>query len=333
MQEEGYSVLITDATVVLKPGKYLKGYVYLNKGKIVAVGEGDPPSEYSYAMYLINGKNRIVMPGLICPLISISTYPSRFGGKEASSFEELYSASQMAIQELLLSGVTTFGTVEEIVDPVARAIASTGTGSIIFVDADKEGWKKQLELLLNKWHGFENRIYAGIYREKGNEEQKGIAERLKLPMLSPDTGVQFLEVPNISGDRGVVKIVKGNIMSYGFKRGAPTVNPLNVLRALYYMGHEAIDIFRALTTNASLLLNLQGIGSIESGNYADITIFDVSEPPGWTAGQGIPEEVLIVTNPKVETVIVNGDVVVDSFQPLTIGTKDVKRARQLFGER
>ncbi|UXD22392.1 hypothetical protein IPA_04270 [Ignicoccus pacificus DSM 13166] len=333
MSEEGYSVLISNATIVLEPGKYVKGYLYLNKGIIAALGEGEVPEEYSYAMYLIDGKNRIVTPGLICPLISISSYPSRFGGKEAESIEELYYAAQMAIQDLLLSGVTAIGTVEDVVDPIARAIANSGIRGVIFVDSSKEGWKKQLDILLNRWHGYENRIYAGIYDTEGNEEAVKIAKKYNLPIISPLDGFKIEEVSGMSKERGIIKISKDDIVSYGFTKGSKTTNPFNIMRTLYYMGQDPISVFKSFTVNAAGILGLKGVGKIKLGFYADIAIFDVSEPPGWTAGKGLPEEVLLATNPRVETVIVGGEVVVDSFQPLTIGSKDVRRARKLFGER
>ena len=78
---EKYSILIKDASIIVKPGKSIrKGFVYINKGKIVEVGEGEVPPEYEFANYVIEGKGRIVLPGIICPLTSLSAYPSRFGG-------------------------------------------------------------------------------------------------------------------------------------------------------------------------------------------------------------------------------------------------------------
>ncbi len=330
--EEGYSILITDATIVTEPGRYLKGYLYVNKGKVIALGEGEVPDEYSFATYIIDGKNKIVYPGLILPLIKASSYPSRFGGKEASSYEELYYATQMAIHDLSLSGVTAFGTVEEVVEPVVRAVVSSYAKAVIFVNADVEGWERQLDVMLNKWQGYQERIFTGIYTETDNAKAIEIAEKESLPLISKCCGVRLVEEKDIAPERGIVKLEKNGTVSYGFKKAARTVNPLNVLRTLYYIGRDPVEVMRYVTTNAAEILGLEGGGTIGVGRPADLAIFDVSQPPGWTAGRGLPEEIILTSNPKVETLIVNGEVIADSFEMLSIGTKDVKRARNLFGE-
>ncbi|ALU12758.1 hypothetical protein EYM_07195 [Ignicoccus islandicus DSM 13165] len=333
MEEEGYSILITDATIVTEPGQYLKGYLYIDKGRIVAIGEGEVPEEYSFATYLINGKNKIVYPGLILPLIKASSYPSRFGGKEASNFEELYYATQMAIHDLSLAGVTAFGTVEEVVEPVVRAVVNSYSKAVIFVNADVEGWKRQLDIMLNKWQGYQDRVYTGIYTETDNKDAIEIAEKYSLPLISKCCGIKLVEEERIASERGIVKLEKNGVISYGFKRSSRTVNPLNVLRTLYYIGMDPVEVMRYVTTNAALILGLNDSGAIKVGYSADIVIFDVSQPPGWTAGKGLPEEVILTSNPRVETLIVRGEVIADSFEMLSIGVKDVKRARNLFGER
>ncbi len=333
MEEEGYSILIHDATILPSPGRYLKGYIFINKRRIVAMGEGEPEEEYKYALYLINGKNKIVTPGLICPLTTLSAYSSRFGGKEAISYEELYLAAKMAIQDHLLSGITTIGTVEQKVDPIARVIADTGVRGVIFVNADVEGWEKELEVGLRRWHKYEDRIFVGIYTETDNEKAIRRAEELDLPLISQSSGIKIIKVKGLSEERGVVELEYDGLKSYGFRPTSRTTNVLNVLKALYYIGMDPVELFRRITINAARMLKLSGVGELKVNYKADLSVFDVSEPPGWTAGKGIPEEVILATNPRVETVIVDGEVLVDNYQPLSIGAKDVSRARKLFGER
>jgi len=328
--QEGYSVLFRDGVVVEEPGKSYVGYVYANKGKIVAVGKGEPPDEYAFATYNINGKGRILTPGLICPLTSLTKHPSRFGGKEAETDEELYYAALMALQDLLLSGFTTVGTIESKVEPVVRAVVQAGIRAVIFVDSSAPGWKDQLRLLLNKWKGYEERIYAGVAALNGDEEAVKLARELGLPLVSPKEGIVLKEAEGIAKERGVVLLERGGVRTYGFL-GSKTTNLMNVIRTLYYTGTGALEAFKAVTVNAAEVLGLEKVGKLKPGYYADMVVWDVSEPPGWTAGKGEPEEVIIATNPKVEAVIAAGEVVVDISQMLTIGAKDVKRARRLFG--
>ncbi len=327
--QEGYSILFKDGTVVEEPGKSFVGYVYSDKGKIVAVGEGEPPDEYAFATYMIDGRGRILTPGFICPLTSLTQHPSRFGGKEAQTDEELFYAALMGLQDLLLSGFTTVGTIERKVDPVARAIAQSGIRAVIFVDASYEGWKDQLKILLNRWVGYEERIYAGIAALEGNEEAERIAEELNIPIISPNRGIRVKEIEKLSKERGIVVLERAGKRTYGFI-GSKTTSPLNVVRALYYTGMKPVDALKAITVDAAEVLGLERVAKLKPGYHADMVVWDVSEPPGWTAGKGEPEEIILSANPKVEAVIAAGEVVVDISQMLTIGAKDVKKARRLF---
>ena len=321
-----YSILFRDGKVMQEPGKSFEGYVYMNKGKIVKVDKGEVPQEFSFATYLINGKGRIITPGFICPLTQLSKYPSRYGGKEAETSKEIYRATQMALQDLLLSGFTAVGTIESKVDPVARAIADSGIRAIIFVDSRAEGWKEELQLLLNRWHGHEERIFAGIAALEENEEAEELAKRFNLPLIKKE---DIKEVEGIAKERGIVTIEKGGKRTYGFI-DSKTTSPLNVVRSLYYMGMSPVEALKALTVNAAEILGLNKVGKIKEGYYADVVVWDASEPPGWTAGHGEPEEIILASNPKVESVIVAGEVLVDISEMLTIGRKDVKEAKRLF---
>jgi len=328
--QEGYSVLFKGGTVLEEPGKAYRGYVYANKGKIVSAGKGEPPDEYAFATYMIDGTGKLLTPGLISPLTSLTEHPSRFGGKGAESDEELYYAALMAIQDLLLSGFTTVATIEHKVDPVARAVAQSGIRALIFVDSSKEGWKDQLRILLNRWRGYEDRIYAGIAALDENEEAERLAEELGLPLLSRRRGIAVRDAEGIAKERGVVVLERGGKRTYGFLR-SKTTNPLNVVRTLYYTGLDPVKALKAVTVDAAEVLGIEGIGRVRPGYHADLVVWDLSEPPGWTAGRGEPEEVILSANPKVEAVIAAGEVVVDISQMLTIGLKDVKKARRLFG--
>ncbi len=322
-----YSILFRDGKVVREPGDSFDGYVYMNKGRIIKVDKGEVPQEFSFATYLIDGKGRILTPGLICTLTQLSKYPSRYGGREASTSNEIYRATQMALQDLLLSGFTAVGTIESKVEPVARAIANSGIRAVIFVDASSENWKEELQILLNKWHGFEDRIFAGIAALEPNEEAEEIAKRFNLPII---TSEDIKEVKGISKERGIVAIEKGGKRSYGFIN-SKTTSPLNVVKSLYYMGMNPVEALKALTVDAAEILGLSKVGRVKEGYSADVVVWDVSEPPGWTAGHGEPEEIILASNPKVESVIVAGEVIVDISEMLTIGRKDVKEAKRLFG--
>ncbi len=323
-----YSILFRDGKVVREPGESFDGYVYMNKGRIIKVDKGEVPPEYSFATYLINGKGRILTPGLICTLTQLSKYPSRYGGKVASSSNEIYRATQMALQDLLLSGFTAVGTIERKVEPVARAIADSGIRAVIFVDASSDNWKDELQILLNRWHGYEDRIFAGIAVLEPNEEAEEVAKKFNLPTISSEN---IKDVKGISRERGIVTIEKDGKKSYGFI-DSKTTSPLNVVKSLYYMGMNPVQALRALTVDAAEILGLNRVGKIKEGYSADVVVWDVSEPPGWTAGHGEPEEIILASNPKVESVIVAGEILVDISEMLTIGRKDVKEAKRLFGE-
>ncbi len=331
---EKYSILIKDASIVVKPGKTIRrGYVYINKGTIVDVGEGEVPEDYEFANYVIEGKGRIVLPGVVCPLTTLSAYPSRFGGERASSSEELYYASKMALQELLLHGVTTVGTVEKKGEPVIRAMVDSGIRGVLFLDTSEPTWKDQFAVLMNRWNGYEGRIKIGLADLEGKEEVIELAKKANIPVISvkEDEYVIYVrESRDFAKGRGVLELRKGDTKALGYSEAAKNLDPLSLVRALYMFGGKPEELLEMITVNAAKILGFDNIGTIERGKRADVLILDASEPPGWNAGRGEAIDVIIASAPKVESVIIDGEMVVDISESLNIGVNDVKRAKKLF---
>lgn len=99
------------------------GYVYIKGGRIVGLGEGAAPGDYTYAALILGGPGRIVAPGLTA-IIDAPAYPIRFykpslekrvNYYKAMGLDALATVSLPAVYEAHLSGVTTV--IIEAIDP------------------------------------------------------------------------------------------------------------------------------------------------------------------------------------------------------------------------
>ncbi|MCE4608865.1 MAG: hypothetical protein F7C36_00585 [Desulfurococcales archaeon] len=58
------SILVTGDIVYTGSEMLRNGYVYVRGGRVIDLGEGSPPEEYTYATLVLGGPGRIVVPGL-----------------------------------------------------------------------------------------------------------------------------------------------------------------------------------------------------------------------------------------------------------------------------
>ncbi len=71
------SILITGDMVYTGEEALKNGYVYVKGGRIISIGEGSPPDEYTYATLILGGPGRIILPGLSIVAEPIM-YPFRY---------------------------------------------------------------------------------------------------------------------------------------------------------------------------------------------------------------------------------------------------------------
>jgi hypothetical protein len=113
-------ILISDAYIPV-PGGFTKGYVYINEGKIMEIGEGEPPEDLKLSQLSYPVSGGVVLRGLSSPYTDLSLYWARgLIGKKISYIEALRLTSNLdvetqlsliavALRELLLRGFTFFG--------------------------------------------------------------------------------------------------------------------------------------------------------------------------------------------------------------------------------
>ena len=117
---------------------YTDGYVVVDDGRIVEVGEGGGPKACDE---VIDGRGGILMPGMINTHTHLSMIPFRSMGDdcpdrlrrflfplelEAMTPELVYRAARYAVCELLLAGVTAVADMYYFEDEVARACEEMG---------------------------------------------------------------------------------------------------------------------------------------------------------------------------------------------------------------
>ncbi|HZS44727.1 MAG TPA: 8-oxoguanine deaminase [Blastocatellia bacterium] len=94
----------------------------------------------------------------------------------------------------------------------------------------------------------------------------------------------------------------------------------------------AIDALRLATVGGAQCLGRDDIGSIEVGKAADIAIFDLSDV-GFSGNWDPVAALLFCQSTRVSTLIVNGRVVVDNGQLLTIDLDDAQQKHRSISEK
>ncbi len=70
-------ILVKGAYVYTGSELIRDGYVYVRDGTVEAVGSGVPPEEYTFAVMLLGGARRLVLPSLILPVDPIGYFERR----------------------------------------------------------------------------------------------------------------------------------------------------------------------------------------------------------------------------------------------------------------
>jgi len=107
-------ILVTGSILYTGESVVKDGYVYVKNGRIIDLGGGGPPEDYTYATLLLGGPGRIIAPGLTA-IIDAPAYPIRFLRPTLGSRVRLYhamddrtalTAALPAVYEAHLAGIT-----------------------------------------------------------------------------------------------------------------------------------------------------------------------------------------------------------------------------------
>ncbi len=354
-------ILIKDATIFTLSSRHDllidRGYVFIKDGTIAGVGKGEPPEDLQYPELLINGNGRLVMPGLSSAITSVTLYPLRYrlGGiswSEVGDYlsvltrTDVYYLAALTFVELVTRGVSSVMVTDIYLDNVARAASDVGIYATLAVPFDcgiKDfNPESELKLLINRWHGKVEGIKAAILTcREDNEKVYSLAKELgiKVFVLKPPS-TKVLKYGNVvcinpAEGRGVRVVRFGDDLSRwtpdeGLGIGVrPSYSMLDVVREVTWRtGKHPLDVLVSSTLINTSLIGFDNLGAIDVGSRANIVMFNMSEPPGWPIPSNINSIVKAVVEGdlRVESLIVNDDVVVDAGETLNVGADLIKKA-------
>ncbi len=343
-------ILIEDAIVLtFRRDKPVidRGYVYINKGVIASVGEGSPPPEYEFAEYIIDGKDRVVMPGFAVGIASLEesmlVYVSKCRKNTRDCIELLSKDELKALIETVLTLLAYRGATSVVVyvgdvdfaGLVAKAVSEAWIRTrLVFrsVDALRDGVRAATRNVVDQ-----EAIPRGIL-------SFGISANEKIPISVDELRTldayayvdRCASVPKEEAERVICinssvaarhKVVVDSVEMWKGEEGIgfsdPTLlNPQRVLQELRYQGFRAEDIIRILSNLNPYGFNI-GNYEIVEGAPADLIIANFREPPygPMLFDHGGLYELLSAGLFAVETAIISGEPVIDRFEPLMIGRK------------
>ncbi|MDT7860707.1 MAG: amidohydrolase [Saccharolobus sp.] len=270
---------------------------------------------------------------------------------------DIYYFSLMGAYHLLRTGVTTVVTSGPNLDMIARAISEVGLKPVLAVGVDcpdsKEDWEREFITLYNRWSSKnENRVILRLCSEEYSKEVFEISQQYNLPVLLE----RFVSLENMNsavnviglggGARKDLEIIKQKGFSLAFTPSYEVSQfPLSQykpsisldLTPSFDIRHEASASLTRLLLTPEEALNAMTIwgysqlkyndrGVIENNKVADLTIYEIKEPPAFPLDIDSPYESIIFNLSYPETVMVNGEAVLDGGVPLNVGLKHIEKA-------
>ncbi|MEM4788628.1 MAG: hypothetical protein QXV06_02405 [Ignisphaera sp.] len=346
-----------------------RGYLYVDKGLITAVGEGEPPPELEFADYIIEGKYSIVIPGFVVGIGNIIDYIFRFKALTKNKYEILSTLTindvqtllSIALASLTLNGVTSIITyVSPINHKILTGLALAANECWIRVrmlipveDMDTNDVEDIIRNVLKSVKEPEaitkGVISFGFYLRKNiNKDVIELAKSLNARLYIDDTLVVNDLVQQNPRDfmvltqteiKEITKIERISVTSatlWKKGRGFIAFDPLNLhprvlITSLNKVLEDPRTIVDILCHYNPVNLDI-GNKSIEGGNVADIIILDYSKPPVGPipiSEIDIVDEISIA-NYMVETSLIAGELTVDQGLTLNIGDKHVRKAQAIL---
>lgn len=335
-----------------------EGFVFSDNGKVVVVGSGEPPEELRYPELLLTGKERLVMPGLSSAFTNISLYLLRY--KEdlldlSSNLEylkkisrvDMYFLAAMALAELISRGVTTALVVDIYLDEVARAAHDLSFSVVLAppfnCGLDEFAPEAELRLLLSRWHEKVEGIRAGIaVCNEVSEKIISLAREHKLKIFQiggsvSDYGESEIIFVNPSKGSGSNVIRWGSQLSNwrpeeGLGIGVrPSYDMRDVVReTTYKTSKHPIDVLYSAIVRNPVLIGFNDVGPLERNLKTNMLVLNASEPPGWPLPKNLNEltRAVIEGNLRVETVILDDEILVDGGETMTIGSDLINKAKK-----
>jgi len=342
-------ILLRDSIVLRgKELEPIRGYVYVEDDKIVHVGLGEVREEHEVAELYITARERIILPGTITPSTWVSLYPFRLlllSGNlqyyevfQVVGKDEVYYASLLAGYELLKHGVTTVGIMDQVYQEEAiRALFDIGLRILVLVDP----YMNDVANMYNRWDGKEDRVkvYALVEAPADARKYADIVGRdrivAKPGKIISGANVFIDPVTPLEPHKTVIssmfldKWIKGCALAIGL---ALKYSMFDVARKLVLKGkaNGKEALVHIITRNAEVM-SLKNIGVIDEGFKADLVVLNASEPPGWPPiplESDVFYEYIMGLDLRAETVIIDGETVLDAGEPLNVGYEKIYKAKE-----
>lgn len=363
-------ILIKDSSILTMDDKKQfidRGYIYIDQGRVVAVGEGEPQPEFEFADYIIADRFTALLPGFTVGLGNIIDYFFRFTEKpiDTKKIVETFSKSDLnAIIEVILAslaanGATSIITLLHSVDPkILSAIVYAASSSwirtrIVLPDGsiDPYSIENDIKNALKSCKDLDaitkNIISFGLFIKSESIVKKledivdstisiyvDSSIQQKLYGISPDLRNRNIIIVNPTDIN--TRCVFSEIELWRYNCGVSPYNPvvLNPRRLLQEIYHVVNDVEESITIISSLnpINHNMGSGIIRENIIADLIILDFSEPPYGPIplSKRIIMSEIVNSNFLVKTVIIGGEIVLDGGVLLTIGRESIKRVQNIL---
>ncbi len=349
------SILVYASTIASPlDGIYIReGFLYADEGRVVRLGEGEPPAELEAAELVVGGRGRLVTPALASAHTHLLLYPLRHllphgdpasteaAERLASSItpQEAYRLALLALYELTMHGVTFVEAMDPFAEHVARAMRDAGIRGVVSIPMpgcrySRPGWREELDALL-EWRGVPVAL-AACTRSDVEEalrlrREKGVEIHGHPPEAHLDPRVD-VSLHGGEAERRVIVPVPGESLEpveAGIGLDAVGIgNPLRAALVAAWLGMGYRAALSAVTRGACRVYRAD-CGSLREGAPADLIVYDLSTPPGTVPRPEAVERLLLDAEPRVEMVVAGGQPIVDQGTHLTIQPAVVEEALRL----
>ncbi|MGC9010039.1 MAG: hypothetical protein ACP5I7_05430 [Sulfolobales archaeon] len=318
---------------------------------------------------VIRGESKLVAPGFIdvfsIPYLSVI---KDLAGLKIADLEELdkkiisklsetelYYLSILGIASRIINGFTTVVAKLPRVEIGVKLVDTLNIRLIVALDLDMMDHERILDYFIRakKWHNYKD----GLLKITVFTRRREILEKIlphtmsEMPVfaggdlcreeLSPEIirRIIFIDPPRelcdsrSSFEPRVVYTNSFEGIKEGVFYGTGTNKPQDLLRLLTEHNNDYYNIFSKLSREAALLLNIP-IGSLERGYLSDLVIYDLSEAPvlGIFMNEEIVSRHIMDRELRIETMIVDGEFIIDAGETLYMGKDLFRKARSVLKE-
>ena len=340
-------VLIADVFYLDERGRARgPGFILVKDGRIEVVREGEPVDEEKVVDLIVGGRGRLAIPGFGLGLIAPETYLFKstsiyhpgdiLGGSIAEHINGLsnkqpYYLTIATLYELAMNAFTRVILVSPHFRQALDASRESGLDTIVLIPLGCRLGDNIEPRYIDEYFSMNKAPTDVTYgllicEEKSSTNVETLEASAKL-VAYVDKSYHTIEFTKPF--RKKVEISKGIESSIYAPLSIKGVYPWAMLSG-YHTSFNTTGVFQLLATEIHKLFE-ENYQPLKAKSSAHIAIVDISEPPGWIPSkQDISISSLGPTRPRIETLIVGDEVVVDGGEHLLLGRKVFEEAEKIF---